>query len=55
MFKDPLLVDSLILKDKDHQDYVFKQLLMKDEELNLIYRGSVDGFTNSEIHRKCDQ
>ena len=55
MFKstNAQLIDSLILKEETYQNFVYKDLV-DGKEMKLIYRGSQDGFTTSDFHRKCD-
>ena len=47
------MVDSLILTDEVHMQYFHKELA-DSKNLELIYRGSDDGFDAVDFHRKCD-
>ena len=46
-------IDSLIFKEKADLDFLYKDLI-DGKKMNLIYRGSVDGFKPADFHRMCD-
>ena len=47
--------DSLIMKDESEIKLIKEWLGKGDNvKLNLLYRGSVDGFAASDFHRQCD-
>ena len=54
-------INSWILKD-DKDKLIFLKLLHEskkdiidiEQEMEMIYNGSIDGFTSTDFHRKCD-
>lgn len=48
-----ILPESVILKD-DKYDHYIREVFTKSVKMDLVYRGSRDGFSSNIFHEKCD-